>query len=120
MQMFSDDESLTCLYSAVSLMIVPSRQDNLPNTVSESLACGTPVVAFNIGGLPDMVDHKCSGYLAIPYDPKDLARGLELVLKEQSNNEDMSKAARKKAEEKFSTGKMTREYLSLYKSILGN
>ena len=118
--MFSDDESLACLYSAASLMIVPLRQDNLLNTVSESLACGTPVVAFNIGGLPDMVEHRHSGYLATPYDPNDLARGIELVLKEQSSSENMSKVARKIAGEKFSVQKRALEYQSLYESVIGH
>ena len=54
----SDESVLNCLYNAADLIIVPSRQDNLPNSVLESICCGTPVVGFDIGGLPDMVIHK--------------------------------------------------------------
>ena len=114
----SDDNKLALLYSAASLMIVPSRQDNLPNTVLESLACGTPVVAFNIGGLPDMIEEGISGYLASPFDAEDLAQGIRTVLESQSQNDEMSKSARARAEEKFPIQNMTSNYLSLYESVL--
>jgi len=113
-----DDTKLAALYSAASLMIVPSRQDNLPNTVSESQACGTPVVAFNIGGLPEMIEHEKSGYLAKPFDTEDLAQGIEFVLNSQKRDQGMSLAARKCAEDKFSGRQMARKYLSLYQSVL--
>jgi len=52
------DDVLVLLNVAADVFVAPSRQDNLPNTVMESLACATPVVAFNIGGMPDMIEHK--------------------------------------------------------------
>ena len=57
-------------------MVVPSRQDNLPNTAVEAHACGTPVVAFRTGGLPDIVEHQRTGYLAQPFHTQDLAAGI--------------------------------------------
>ena len=69
-----DEVSLALLYSAVDVFVAPSRQDNLPNTVVEASACGTPTVAFNIGGMPDLIEHQVSGYLAIPYEIRDLAK----------------------------------------------
>lgn len=112
-----DDKKLVELYSSVDVMIVPSRQDNLPNIVSESLACGTPVVAFNIGGIPEMIEHKVSGYLAKAFDPTELARGVEFVLEQQQLNKHMGPAARERAVAKFSDQEMSLKYLSLYKEI---
>ena len=75
-----DDLSLRALYSAADALVVPSRQDNLPNTAVEAQACGTPVVAFNIGGLPDIVEHQRTGYLAKAFETEDLAAGIRWVL----------------------------------------
>jgi glycosyltransferase involved in cell wall biosynthesis len=75
-----DDLSLRALYSAADALMVPSRQDNLPNTAVEAQACGTPVVAFDIGGLPDIVEHQRTGYLAKAFETEDLAAGIRWVL----------------------------------------
>ena len=63
-------------YAAADVFVTPSQQDNLPNTVVESLACGTPVVAFQIGGMPDLIQHLHNGYLAKFQDLKDLQNGI--------------------------------------------
>ena len=76
----SDDISLVTLYNSADLMVVPSLQENLSNAIMESLACGTPVVGFNIGGNSDLIDHKKNGYLAYPQDSNDLLKGIEWVL----------------------------------------
>ncbi len=76
-----DEYSLALLYSAADLFVAPSLQDNLPNTVVESLACGTPVVAFAIGGMPDMVKPGLCGALAKPFCADDLAQKMGDVLK---------------------------------------
>lgn len=75
-----DEVSLSLLYNAADAFIVPSLADNFPNTVAESLSCGTPVVAFDVGGIPDMVAHKQNGYLAKYKDSDDLADGILYVL----------------------------------------
>lgn len=75
-----DDTSLALAYAAADVVVVPSRLDNLPQSASEALACGTPVVAFRQGGLADLVEHRVSGWLAEPFDPQDLAAGLAWCL----------------------------------------
>ena len=65
----------------VDFLIFPSRQDNLPNVIIESLSNFKPVLAFNIGGLGDLIKHKKNGYLAKPFDIKDFNRGLQFIIK---------------------------------------
>lgn len=112
----NDDTSLISLYNAADLFILPSKQENLANTVLESLSCGTPIVAFNIGGNSDMVEHCVNGYLAKPFDALDLAKGINWCLDE--NYEIISENARLKAES-FSYENVAKDYIKLYKEILG-
>jgi glycosyltransferase involved in cell wall biosynthesis len=88
------DEDLAALYSAADVFVAPSLQDNLPNTVMEALACGTPCVAFNIGGMPDLIEHRKNGYLATPRDNESLARGIAWVLEDLSRWQQLSHQAR--------------------------
>lgn len=71
-----DDYSTALVYNASNVFVAPSLADNLPTTVMESLACGTPVIGFDIGGIPDMIQHKRNGYLAKYKDAEDLANGI--------------------------------------------
>ena len=114
-----DDLSLRALYSAVTAFILPSRQDNLPNTGVESLACGTPVVAFDTCGLPDIVIHKETGYLAKAFDSEDLAQGIIWILKNSSPSMLRNKA-RAAAVAQFSTQNIFTKYIKTYQMILGN
>ncbi|MDP4114572.1 MAG: glycosyltransferase [Bacteroidota bacterium] len=113
----SSEDTLSQIYSMADVFVVPSLEDNLPNTVLESLACGTPVVGFNIGGIPDMVKHKETGYLAEKGDVKDLANGIKWVLNSKKYNK-ISKACRKVAEEKYDLSIQANSYIDLYKSLL--
>jgi len=113
-----DDVSLVTLYSAVDVMVVPSLQENLSNVIMESMACGTPVVAFDVGGNSDLIDHKINGYLAEPFDAIDLANGIKWVLSSQ-NYKDLCRNARDKVNRSFSNEIVVQKYISLYKGILG-
>lgn len=113
----NDDASLVALYNAVDVMIVPSLQENLSNTIMESLACATPVVGFNIGGNSDMIDHKKNGYLAKPFDTTDLKDGIEWVLNNQ-NYDELCQNAKEKVLKEFDSVVVAKEYVKLYKSIL--
>ena len=112
-----DDLSLRALYSAADVMIVPSTQEAFGQTASESISCGTPVVAFGVGGLLDIVDHQINGYLAKPFDTRDLANGITWVL-ERSDSNKLGSNAREAAVEKFSEKKISESYLRIYKKLL--
>ena len=92
-----DDERLRLLYSAADAVAVPSRLEAFGQTASEAHACGTPVVAFNTGGLADIVAHRQTGYLAAPFDVQDLAAGIEWVLGAKASGADLGIAARERA-----------------------
>jgi len=98
--------------------VAPSTQENLSNAVMESLACGTPVVAFNIGGMPDMIDHRANGYLADAFDTGDLANGLEWVIEDNERHAALSDRARRKVVDTFAAPKVAREHLALYEDML--
>ena len=69
----SNEDEIAALYNAVDLFVTPSLQDNLPNTIVEAMACGTPCVGFNVGGIPEMITHKQDGYVADYCDSLDSA-----------------------------------------------
>ena len=117
---FGDDVSLRLVYSAADVVVVPSRQDNFPQTALEAQACGTPVAAFDVGGLRDIIDDRITGYLARPFDPQDLARGISWVLEDDSRRATLGAAARAKVESRFSGHVVSRQYLELYEDILGD
>lgn len=113
----SEEVDLCNAYNAADVTIVPSTHENLPNTILESLSCGTPVVAFNIGGNPDMIDHTENGYLATPYDTTDLAKGIEYCLKENNDNI-LGRKARIKVLDHFKIEDIAERYVELYNKVL--
>jgi glycosyltransferase involved in cell wall biosynthesis len=112
-----DDVSVIALYSAVDLMVVPSLQETLPQTASEAMACGTPVVAFGHTGLLDIVEHKKTGYLAKSFDVSDLATGIQWVLN-SGNYSDLCLRAREKIVREFDSSIIAGRYIELYKSVI--
>lgn len=114
----SDDISLNLVYAAADVFVAPSIQDNLPNTVMEAIACGTPCVVFNIGGMPDMIEHQQNGYLAQPYKIEDLAQGITWVLENTERHQKLCDRAREKAEQEFTLELQARRYLSLFTEIV--
>jgi glycosyltransferase involved in cell wall biosynthesis len=113
-----DDRTLAAIYSAADVFVAPSMLENLPNTVMEAMACGTPCVAFRQGGVPELVDHEMTGYLAQPYDADDLARGIAWVLEDRGRREELSIRARRKVESQFQQEQVAQQYLNLYAEIL--
>ncbi|MBN2484735.1 MAG: glycosyltransferase family 4 protein [Bacteroidales bacterium] len=112
-----EEKEIAMLYNAADIFVVPSLEDNLPNTIMESLSCGTPVAAFNTGGIPEMIEHKVTGYLARPKDADNLATGIEWLL-ENANSVKLSEAARNKAIIEYSEKVVAQRYIRLYSDIL--
>ena len=116
----SDDVTLALVYSAADVFVAPSLQDNLANTVLEAIACGLPVVAFDIGGMSDMITHQHNGYLAKPFDTDDFAQGISWILEDGDRYQKLSHQAREKAEKEFSQELQAKRYLSLFTEILAH
>jgi len=115
---FINDSSQLCdIYNAADLLVAPSLQENYSNTVLESLACGTPAVVFNIGGMPDLVQTEYNGYLAKCKDADDLAKGIMYVAK---NKELLSKNARAQVMQKNAFAVIGEEYKNLFLQHLLN
>ena len=114
-----DELSQVLLYTAADVLVAPSIQENLSNTVMESLSCGTPVVAFNIGGMPDMIEHEKNGYLATPFETRDLAHGISWVIESNERYAQLSSAARNKVEKHYASQIVANQYLDLYRDVTG-
>ena len=114
-----DIRTMTNLYNAADLFVIPSLEDNLPNTIMESMACGTPCVGFNTGGIPEMIDHLQNGYVAEYKNEDDLAKGINWVLNEADYSA-LSDNARKKVVENYREDIVAEKYIGLYNSLLRN
>jgi glycosyltransferase involved in cell wall biosynthesis len=109
-------ENMPDVYNAADVFVTPSLQENLPNTIMEAMACGTPCVGFEIGGIPEMIDHKQNGYVARYKVAEDLAEGLCRIL-ESDETETLSANAREKALSSYSENIVVQNYLELYGSL---
>jgi glycosyltransferase involved in cell wall biosynthesis len=114
----NDNVALSVLYAAADVLIVPSLQENLSNTIMESLACGTPVVGFDIGGNADMIDHKVNGYLAQALNTEDLARGIDWVIQNTASSDLLFRNARQKVMDCFAADTVARKHVALYRKLL--
>ena len=101
------------LYNSVDAFVLPSLSENLPNTIMEAMACGVPCVAFDVGGIPEMIDHKENGFLARFQNVEDLANGIRYVLN-PDNYERLGKAAREKVLERYSEKNVAQQYIEVY------
>jgi glycosyltransferase involved in cell wall biosynthesis len=113
----NDDARLALCYSAADAFLIPSLEDNLPNTVMESLACGTPVIAFQTGGIPDMVKHEQNGYLARYRSAESFADGMEWIIK-CPEREKLQQQARQSVMDNFSDEVISKRHIELYNQLL--
>ncbi len=112
------DAAMADVLREADVFVAPSRLDNLPNTVMEATSCGVPTVAFRIGGMPDMIDHEVSGYLARPFEVDDLARGVGWVLADDGRLAALKTAARRKAEAEFGSRLQAERMLQIYEEAM--
>jgi len=117
MGIIRSDATLIQLYNSADVMVVPSLSEVFGQTASEAMSCGVPTVAFNCSGIQEVIDHKKTGYLAEPYDPKDLAKGIAWCI-ENNKDHTLSIQARKKVLENYEINKVCNQYIELYKTSL--
>ncbi len=111
-----DEQLLIKAYNTADVFVLPAEMDNLPNVIKEATCCGIPCVGFNIGGMPDMIEHQRTGFLATPYKASELAQGITWVL--DNSNKTLKDKVRKKAEDLHDPDKTVDKYIKLYKSLL--
>jgi glycosyltransferase involved in cell wall biosynthesis len=116
----SDEISLALAYSAADVFILPSVEDNLPNTVMEALSCGTPCVSFKIGGLTDMIEHQQNGYLARPLNIEDFAKGICWTIEDNERLIKLSKISRQKVKDEFTLELQAKRYSHIFSEIHEN
>ncbi len=109
---------MSIAYNIADVFILPSLGDNLPNAVMEAMACGVPVIAFQVGGIPEMIRHLETGYLARYKDILDLANGMRMLLYDDSLRIRMGHKCREEAVKKYSYTIQAEMYFNLYKRLL--
>ncbi|BCA54125.1 glycosyl transferase family 1 [Nitrospira sp. KM1] len=116
-----NDRFLSLAYSAADVFVIPSLQDNLPNTVLEAMACGVPVIGFDVGGVRDMVRHEKTGLLVKPGDIDGLRAAIVSLLTNGANNRSRSMGlyARQIALEEYPLVLQAQRYGDLYKDLVG-
>jgi len=114
-----DDRYLNLVYNAADVFVLPTDADNLPNTLVESMAAGTPCVAFDVGGCCDVIDDGETGRLVAPGDVESLSRAISDVLcLSPDAAESMRHRCRQKAENEFNIEKQSSEYLAFMEQLL--
>jgi glycosyltransferase involved in cell wall biosynthesis len=114
----TDDHSLVNTYNAVDLYVTPSLEENLPNTIMEAMACGVPCVGFNVGGIPEMIDHLHNGYVAQYKSAEDFANGIYWLLTNPDYAE-IAELASHKAITTYSESAVAKRYIDIYNKITG-
>ena len=109
----SEPRRIAAVYVAADVFVLPSLEDNLPNTIMEAMACGVPCVAFGVGGIPEMIDDGINGYLAAPGDAAALAEGIALAAY-GADREGLAQAAVTKVRRDYSQHAVARRYLDVY------
>lgn len=113
-----NEHELVNIYNAVDLFVTPSLEENLPNMIMEAMACGVPCVGFNVGGIPEMIDHLHNGYVAQYKSSEDFANGIHWILTEPEYKE-LSEQARRKVLGNYSERIIAKRYTDVYNKVTG-
>lgn len=113
----SGEKRIVSIYNSADVFVLPSLEDNLPNTIMEAMACGVPCVSFRVGGIPEMIDHKKNGYVATVADAADLAKGISWVLNE-ADHDALSREALSKVAVNYSQNSVAMKYIEVYNQAL--
>ncbi|MDO4187216.1 MAG: glycosyltransferase family 4 protein [Bacteroidales bacterium] len=113
----ADEDTLTDIYSAVNAYVTPSLEENLPNTIMEAMACGTPCVGFRVGGIPEMIDHKQNGYVADYKSADDLAEGIRWIVSHKDIPE-LRQQAVLKVQRCYDENVVVPQFIQLYQNLL--
>jgi glycosyltransferase involved in cell wall biosynthesis/peptidoglycan/xylan/chitin deacetylase (PgdA/CDA1 family) len=116
----ADKRKLALLYSAADILLYPSIADNCPLVVLEALSCGTPVLAFKTGGIPELIEHLETGYVAQYRDLSDLANGFATFIARPDWRKAASEKARQAVLERFTQERMLQKYQTLYKDLISS
>jgi glycosyltransferase involved in cell wall biosynthesis len=114
----SDERSLSCIYSAADVFMLPTLADNCPLIVLELMGCGVPVVSFDTGGVPELIEHGVTGLLAKRKDANNLVIRTEQLINSASMREMLGRASRERLLEKFTLSQMAEQYLALYEQLV--
>jgi glycosyltransferase involved in cell wall biosynthesis len=113
----SDEKTIVNIYNSADVFVLPSLEDNLPNTIMEAMACGVPCVGFRVGGIPEMIDHQQNGYVAKFKDVDDLAYGIHWVLSE-ADAQALSQQAIHHVTVNYSQTSVAMRYIEVYNQVM--
>lgn len=113
----SDEKQIVTIYNSADAFVLPSLEDNLPNTIMESMACGVPSIGFRVGGIPEMIDHQQNGYVANYRDTEDLASGIHWVL-EEADRAALKQACLQKVAQSYSQHAVALKYIEVYNEAM--
>ena len=114
-----NEKELVDVYNSVDIFVTPSLEENLPNTIMEAMACGVPCVGFNVGGIPEMIDHLHNGYVADYKSAEDFANGIHWALSE-GEYQSLSEEACRKVSTSYSESTIAKRYIEVYNKIIGD
>lgn len=112
-----NERQIVDIYNSADVFVIPSLDENLPNTIMEAMACGVPSVGFKVGGIPEMIDHQKNGYLAKYKDVDDLANGIHWVL-DEADKETLKTNCIQKVMANYSQRSVAMKYIEVYNQVL--